>query len=172
MSADQSAALQEEIESINAIYGENTVTATSSSDVFVLTLPFHSTSLRISFPPTYPEVAPSILGPESSLQSSSAESGAAPTKKGDAADFADLARQVLQTCFHVGEPCIFDLLEDLRTRIEERREFTTLSPATARRSMTVLPKLAIHPTQAPHKHKTSNHHHYQQQQTRRHASQV
>jgi hypothetical protein len=125
MAIEQSTTLREEIESINAIYGEDTVTSTSSNKILVLTLPFHPTSLRVSFPAEYPGTAPCILGPESSLLSGSLESTAVSTKKGHAADFADLARQVLKSCFRDGEPCIFDLVEELRIRIEERGAYST-----------------------------------------------
>lgn len=117
MAQEQNQALSEEVESINAIYGDNTLAPSSSSNTYILTPSFHPTSLRISFPQTYPDVVPVILGPEStqsSLQPSTT------TKKGDAAEFADLARQVLQSCFRAGEPCIFDLVEELKSQIEQR----------------------------------------------------
>lgn len=121
MAAEDNQALSEELESINAIYGENTLAQTPSSETYVLSPSFHPTSLRISFPSNYPETIPVVLGPESSSASS---------KKGDAADFADLARQVLQSCFRAGEPCIFDLIEELKTQVENRDYASTTDPAS------------------------------------------
>jgi len=112
-------ALDEELESINAIYGDNTLAQTSSPETYILSPSFHQTSLRISFPFSYPETTPVVLGPESSSASS---------KKGEAAEFTHLARQVLQSCFRAGEPCIFDLVEELRTRVEQRDYASTTDP--------------------------------------------
>jgi len=121
MAAEDNQALAEELESINAIYGENTLAQTPSPETYILSPSFHSTSLRISFPSSYPETIPVILGPEASSANS---------KKGEAADFADLARQVLQSCFRAGEPCIFDLVEELKTQIEQRDYASTTDLAS------------------------------------------
>jgi len=117
--ASENEALTEELESINAIYGETVLVPTSSPETYILSPSFHPISLRISFPSTYPNTTPVILGPESSSASS---------KKGEAADFADLARQVLQSCFRAGEPCIFDLVEELKTQVEQGDYASTTDP--------------------------------------------
>ena len=67
-----------------------------------------------------------MLGPESCLpftpHSTSATSSATDPKKGDAADFAAAARSVLEKCWRAGEPCVFDLVEELRERWEAAQE--------------------------------------------------
>jgi len=149
-------ALTDEIESINAIFGDNTLSLTktpsSSSEtqthILILTLPFHSTSLRLAFPHDYPASVPSVLGPESSLSlpthstaSSSSTSVSSTTsgsitlaaaKKGEAADFAAEARRVLEGCWRVGEPCVFDLVEELREGVEKAQQHRDSEASQAR----------------------------------------
>ncbi|KAK4989577.1 hypothetical protein LTR66_007026 [Elasticomyces elasticus] len=94
--------LEDEILSINSIYGEKTLTLIES-DIYSLQIPSLSTSLRIEFPLAYPDAPPSVLG----TQSVGLET------KGEGHHLVVLARDVLAQVYQPGLPCIFDLLEEL-----------------------------------------------------------
>ncbi|CZS99631.1 hypothetical protein WAI453_002412 [Rhynchosporium graminicola] len=96
--------LQDEVAAINSIYGDGSLVATSEYEVFVLQLPQHDTSLRLSFPPGYPAAPPAVLGVESSGGN---------TRRGDAAHIVDTFRDVLARLYQPGEVCLFDVVEEV-----------------------------------------------------------
>ena len=107
------AALEDEILSTNAIYTPDTLIASSNSSApdvnlnhtCILRIPNCNISLRLQFPVTYPDEAPTVSGPESA--------GDAHSRKGEASTVAELAASVLASVFTPGVPCIFDLLAEL-----------------------------------------------------------
>ncbi|KAK3986279.1 ribosomal protein S5 domain 2-type protein [Cladorrhinum sp. PSN332] len=104
-----SEALTDEIEAINSIYGENTLTPsseekTSQEAIYILTLPLDETaSLRLQFAPTYPDVPPIILGTHSS--------GSASRKPGAAMRDLALFRDAVSQVYEPGQVCLFDAVE-------------------------------------------------------------
>lgn len=115
--------LSDEILSLNAIYGPETLipspspSASSPSSqtttTCILHIPNQNISLRLSFPQTYPDEHPEILGPASS---------GSDARKGEASEIAQLARDVLKRCFQPGSPCLFDLLTELDEALAELRD--------------------------------------------------
>ncbi len=106
------AALEDEITSINAIYTHDTFHTSGANDfVYVLSIQCAEMSLRLSFPVEYPDLPPEILGPETTSTWN---------RKGEANEVADLARDVLRETFRSGEPCIYDLLEELTAKLQDR----------------------------------------------------
>ncbi|KAI1004322.1 hypothetical protein K3495_g3886 [Podosphaera aphanis] len=97
-------ALQDEIAAINSIYGPGTLTPATDPDVYILELQRQDTSLRIAFPPTYPHVAPRILGNQRC---------GVHTRKGDAAHARDQFCATLTRLFRPGEVCLFDVMEEV-----------------------------------------------------------
>lgn len=104
--------LDDEITSINSIYGDNTLRVLSGKTrVLALTVPAQpAVTLRVEFSPEYPDVPPSILGTQSVSDDAS---------KGDGAYLAELVRSVLSEVYTPGSPCIFDLVEEVGSRLEE-----------------------------------------------------
>ncbi|KAK4143714.1 ribosomal protein S5 domain 2-type protein [Dichotomopilus funicola] len=104
-----SEALNDEIEAINSIYGDNTlVQATQDPDpsIFILTLPGENTaSLRLQFPAEYPDVPPVVLGTHSL--------GAA-GKHGAAAHDLALFREAVGEVYEPGVVCLFDAIEKVQ----------------------------------------------------------
>jgi ubiquitin-protein ligase len=96
--------LLDEITSINSIYGENTLVATSDdSTIYALTLPTSpKISLRTEFPANYPDAPPSILGTQHIGDN---------VAKGEGQQIVDCIRTVLADIYIPGLPCIFDLIE-------------------------------------------------------------
>ncbi|KAI1466341.1 UPF0029-domain-containing protein [Daldinia caldariorum] len=102
--------LQDEIEAINSIYGQGCLVPSSSeANVYVLSPPGESSSLRIEFPPTYPAVPPVVLG-----TNSTGEHG----KRGDAARELSLFCQAVSTVYQPGAVCLFDAIEELNRLLE------------------------------------------------------
>ena len=102
-----SAVVEDEIISINAIYGPETLIKSSNSDgTYILRIPVNEISLRLAFPHDYPDSPPAIEGSEASGIN---------TKKGTATKVVKLSRGTLGHVFRPGEPCIYDLLEELGT---------------------------------------------------------
>ena len=107
-----SAELEDELTSINSIYGESTLVEVSSEPtIYSLAFPSQlAISLRISFPSGYPDIPPSILG----TQSMGKDVG-----KGEGTYLVDLVRDVLSKVYTPGAPCIFDLIEEVDTRLQQ-----------------------------------------------------
>jgi len=94
--------LLNELEAINSIYGEHTIERAddSSNNVHILSIPHRSVTLRISFPSSYPEHPPNVLG-------------TATSRKGHGAHIIAQARETLRQVFTPGSVCLFDLLQGL-----------------------------------------------------------
>lgn len=107
--------LRDEVEAINSIYGDNTLTASEedtsngSSSTYILKLPGDASSLRLQFPDSYPSHPPTALGTHHS-------SGG---KKGAGARDLGLFRDALGTVFQEGVVCVFDAVEEFTRRWEE-----------------------------------------------------
>ena len=104
--------LRDEVEAINSIYGDNTLTASeedSSSSTYILKLPGDASSLRLQFPGSYPSQAPTVLGTHHS-------SGG---KKGAGARDLGLFRDALGAVFQEGVVCVFDAVEEFTRTWED-----------------------------------------------------
>lgn len=100
--------LTDEVEAINSIYGDGSlVQAGEDSDVYILSLPEETVSLRLQFPPDYPAVPPSVIGTNSSGG-----------KRGVGARDLEIFRNALGNIFEPGMVCLFDAIEELK-RIQE-----------------------------------------------------
>ena len=102
--------LGNEIEVINSIYGAETLSKADGPDVYILSIPQHDLSLRLSFPFEYPESIPQITGTESIGEHA---------RKGYGKHVLDVARSVLQKNFNPGSVCLFDLLQELDTCLND-----------------------------------------------------
>ncbi|KAF2208474.1 hypothetical protein CERZMDRAFT_49014 [Cercospora zeae-maydis SCOH1-5] len=104
--------LLEEVNSISAIYGEETITSLQeTSNLYALTLPSQpDISLRIKFPLDYPDAPPSLLGTQHVGHD---------TAKGQGTAIVDLVRTILAEIYTPGAPCIFDLIEESNHRIQQ-----------------------------------------------------
>ncbi|TAQ89057.1 hypothetical protein B7494_g2642 [Chlorociboria aeruginascens] len=96
--------LQNEVEAINSIYGDNSLVH-GEENIFVLRLPRQCASLRLHFPHDYPAAPPGVLGTHSSGEQ----------RKGEAAHVVDVFRDVLGRLFQPGEVCLFDVIEEVNT---------------------------------------------------------
>ncbi|TKA66516.1 hypothetical protein B0A55_09390 [Friedmanniomyces simplex] len=102
--------LNDEVTSINSIYGEDTLQFISGH-IYALSLPaLPAISLRIEFPVDYPDAPPSILGTQSVGES---------TAKGEGNHLVNLTRNVLAEIYIIGSPCVFDLVEEVDQRIQQ-----------------------------------------------------
>lgn len=111
--------LADEVEAINSIYGDGSLVpaAGEDSDVYILTLPEEEdddkektvVSLRLQFPPGYPDVPPSVIGTNS----------AAGARRGVAARDLALFRRALGDVYQPGQVCLFDAVEELRRLQDE-----------------------------------------------------
>ncbi|KAK9456385.1 hypothetical protein V1511DRAFT_497384, partial [Dipodascopsis uninucleata] len=100
--------LEEEIFSINAIYPE--CMEQQSSSIFVLHPPaLPECSIQISFPSSYPQEQRPIV-----LSVTLSDNIALIDKSVD----VDRLNGILQGCFHPGEVCVFDFLDELREVLE------------------------------------------------------
>jgi hypothetical protein len=104
--------LLDEITSINSIYGENTLVATTDdAGIYALTLPIRSNiSLRTEFPADYPDAPPSILGTQHIGDN---------VAKGEGQQIVDCIRSVLAEIYIPGSPCIFDLIEEGGQKLQQ-----------------------------------------------------
>ncbi|ORY71184.1 ribosomal protein S5 domain 2-type protein [Pseudomassariella vexata] len=107
--------LKDEVEAINSIYGDGCLVQSSDdTNVYILTPPGESASLRIQFPPAYPAEPPMVIG-----TNSTGEHG----KKGDAVRELSILREAVGTVFEPGMVCVFDAIEELTRRLEESMDF-------------------------------------------------
>ncbi|KAK8065594.1 Protein IMPACT-like protein [Apiospora hydei] len=110
--------LKDEVEAINSIYGDGCLVQSSEdSNVYILTPPEESASLRIEFPPAYPQEPPVVIG-----TNSTGDHG----KRGDAARELEMFREVVGSVYEPGMVCLFDAIEELKRRLEEFAELEHL----------------------------------------------
>ena len=100
--------LTNEIQAINSIYGANTLRHPPTEESYILTLPSHTVSIRLTLPPTYPREPPSIAGVEST---------GANTRKGYGTHVLQVAQQILREVYVPGSVCLFDLIQELETKL-------------------------------------------------------
>lgn len=127
--------LQNELEAINSIYGDGSLILADADGIYILSMPHHSTSLRIEFPSDYPASPPSVLGTESSGSN---------TRKGEASHVVDTFRAVLGLLFQPGEVCLFDVIEEVNAVPSDARD----AQESAKELPTELPIIST-PTQSP-----------------------
>ncbi|KAK7953392.1 impact family protein [Apiospora saccharicola] len=110
--------LKDEVEAINSIYGDGCLVQSSEdTNVYILTPPEESASLRIEFPLGYPQEPPVVVG-----TNSTGDHG----KRGDAARELDMFREVVGSVYEPGMVCLFDAIEELKRRLEEHAELEQL----------------------------------------------
>ncbi|KAI0124228.1 impact family protein [Xylariales sp. AK1849] len=103
--------LKDELEAINSIYGEGCLVQSSDDvNIYILTPPGESASLRIDFPSSYPAEPPTVIG-----TNSTGEHG----KRGDAARELSLFREAIGSVYQPGMVCLFDAMEELTRCLEE-----------------------------------------------------
>ncbi|PSN74448.1 UPF0029-domain-containing protein [Corynespora cassiicola Philippines] len=112
-------AINDEITSINSIFDDGTLSPISDdASLCSLQLPsFPSITLRIEFPADYPDAPPSVLGTQSVGQE---------VQKGVGNQVVQVVRGVLAQVYRPGEPCIYDLLEEVREALEHAEDQGTL----------------------------------------------
>lgn len=103
--------MDDEVTSINAIYGDDTLELTSAgSRTCTLHIPSVTISLLVEFPSPYPDEPPIVTGPASV---------GAEVRKGAAKDVVELAQSIIGNSFVPGEPCIYEVIEQLLERRED-----------------------------------------------------
>jgi hypothetical protein len=93
--------LKDEVEAINAIYGEGTLVPSPDAAVYVLSLPGKSSSLRLQFPLSYPAVPLTVLGPQTSGG-----------RRGTGERDLELFVVAVATSYSPGQVCLFDAIEE------------------------------------------------------------
>ena len=111
--------LANEIEAIRSIYGNGVLREADDSFTYVLSIPHWEASLRLSFPPDYPDSTPQLLGTERT---------GAQARKGYGSHVLDLARATLLSIFIPGSVCLFDLLQELDTALGQESSDQQSSP--------------------------------------------
>ena len=107
-------ALNDEIEALSSIYDGQVLEITSSDPITaVLSLPNGATSFTISFPETYPDVPPSILGTHHVSSHS---------KKGQGDYLVKVLREKLGTIYTPGQVVLFDLIEEINPLLQVEGE--------------------------------------------------
>jgi hypothetical protein len=105
-------ALDDEITSINSIYGDETLVLISRAPtICTLRLPSNrSVVLRLEYPPSYPDgdAPPSIIGTET--VGDNARAGRR---------IVDTSREALAMVYRPGEACIYDLIEEVEQAIQQ-----------------------------------------------------
>lgn len=110
--------LTNEIEAINAIYGDETIRGDSNDGqggVYILTVPHLEVTLRLSVPSEYPQVPFQILGTGTIGDSS---------RKGYGSHVLQIARDMLKEVFVSGSVCLFDLLQELDDTLSTEKAST------------------------------------------------
>ena len=112
--------LGNEIEAIRSIYGNDVLREADDPFTYILSIPHREASLRLSFPPDYPDSIPRLLGTERT---------GAQARKGYGSHVLDLARATLLLTFIPGSVCLFDLLQELDTALGQESNGQQSSPA-------------------------------------------
>jgi len=100
-----STALNDELEALNSIYGDETVVLAPKKGVevsAVLKLPDLPFTFLLSFPTEYPDAPPEVVGTQSTGGSGKGEGEAA----------VNILRDVLGKVYVPGQVCLFDLVEE------------------------------------------------------------
>lgn len=102
--------LTDEVEAINSIYGEGSLIPAGDEDaeLYILSLPDETVSLRLQFPADYPNVPPSVISTNSSGG-----------RRGEAARDLAIFRNALGNVYQPGQVCLFDAIEELKRLQEE-----------------------------------------------------
>ena len=111
--------LANEIDAIRSIYGNDVLREADGSFSYILSIPHREASLRLSFPPDYPDSIPQLLGTERT---------GTQTRKGYGSHVLDLARTTLLSIFIPGSVCLFDLLQELDTALGQENNDQQSSP--------------------------------------------
>lgn len=112
--------LADEVEAINSIYGPGSLIPAGDAGYYILSLPDENeegdgsggggVSLRLQFPPEYPDAPPSVLGTNST----------GGNLRGVAARDLDLLREALGNVYQPGQVVLFDAIEEVRRLQGER----------------------------------------------------
>lgn len=115
-------AVEDELTSINAIYAAGTLSpaTTQNNTEYTLRVPFRRITLRLALPDSYPTEPPIILGPGSA---------GSELRKGEANDIVESARKIIKRVFQTGQPCMFDLLEELQNILDDNEDSEKQSKA-------------------------------------------
>lgn len=107
--------LEDEVTSINSIYGDDTLQPTAENpQICILRLPsYAAVSIRLDFPVDYPNAPPSVLGTQSVGND---------VAKGTGQHVVEIVRDVLAKVYRPGEPCIFDLVEEAGPVLQQLEE--------------------------------------------------
>ena len=105
--------LENEVEAINAIYGQGTLQKTNATGNYILGIPQAQSSLRMRFPSDYPESRPQIVGTERTGEH---------TRKGYGKEVVDLATKTLEAVFTPGLVCLFDLLQEVEASLANQSD--------------------------------------------------
>lgn len=95
-------AVEEEVTSINAIFGEGTLRV--DEKYAILQLPHNEASIKIRFPDDYPASSPIVVGPEAS---------GSHTTRGRAHELVKRVKDLIEREFVSGQPFMYDLLEEM-----------------------------------------------------------
>lgn len=125
--------LVNEIEAIQSIYGNDILREADGAFVYILSIPHREASLRVFFPPNYPQSVPQLLGTE--------RTGAL-ARKGYGSHVLDTARAILLSIFDPGSVCLFDLLQELETALAEESNDQQPAPSDSDENGSLLPNLA------------------------------
>lgn len=100
------AALNDELEALNSIYGPEILTVSQTTDdvvIAILSLPNAPFSFNLTLPPDYPDTPPSVNGTHHVGQY---------TKKGEGDHAVHVLRDVLGRTYIPSQVCLFDLIEE------------------------------------------------------------
>lgn len=116
-------ALKDEVEALTSIYDSEVLTITADHDhtthggtTAVFSLPNIPYSFSITFPPTYPDDPPAVIGTHHVADT---------TKKGEGEAAANILRDILGRVFAPGQVCLFDLIEEAGPLLAEHHEAQT-----------------------------------------------
>lgn len=105
--------LDNELQAIQSIYGDDAIKETDLVGVYVLSIPQTEASLRLHFPLDYPASIPEIQGTEKTGDH---------TRKGYGTYLVNTAREILEKVFIPGSVCLFDLLQEVDLALTNRNE--------------------------------------------------
>ncbi|KAL8724693.1 MAG: hypothetical protein Q9166_007804 [cf. Caloplaca sp. 2 TL-2023] len=119
--------IEDEIEVINSIYGENTLqrAVNPTPGDYVLTVPQREVSLRLSIPDQYPSTC---------MQITAVEGVGSTSRKGYGNHSLTIAREVMQKVFTPGQVCVFDLLQELEQALDQESAITGARQETSHES--------------------------------------